>query len=231
MNDKIQALRRALDARTQDIAALGRSRELSLAFTSLQQGRMLLGNTIKLLGGSTPYPEASNPKSPRIEPPADVTTADYAPELPEDPVAAVKTVRERLESQVAGMELLRAALFPRHVGTLAESVFEAAYVQLLLAKNWLGMELSAIGSGARDKKKELEKPAAKVPKASRERKTEEAKNPEPNEEKKTEEKGSALDAGGVSKTDALRTEGAATEPAAKAFSGVPDSGGAFGGDN
>lgn len=149
--NNLKQIRRALDARAKDIAALGRTRELSLALTTCQQGRMLLGNALKLLGSSTPYPEASNPQSPRVEPPVDVTDADYAPNLPEDAIAAVKEVRRRFEQQILELDAARQKLWPRHVGTSAESVFEAAYVEILIAKSRLGMELSDRGA-ARDKK-------------------------------------------------------------------------------
>lgn len=147
----MQSIRRALDARTKDIAALGRSRELSLALTTCQQGRMLLGVTLRLMGASTPYPESDNPESPVVAPAADTCSPEYEPQLPENPIAAVKTVRDRLAHDIVILEKIHSEMWPRHVGRHGEHVFERGYTEILLAKNWLGMELSDRAQ-ARDKK-------------------------------------------------------------------------------
>jgi hypothetical protein len=142
--DPIQTLRVALHARTLDIQSLGKTRELSLALTTCQQARMLLGDMLRLTGHPTPYAEADNPASAEVAPTADVAPTPYEPGLPGDDIAAVKEVRRRLGEALDTMTALQRKLWARDYGSLAERVFERAYTELALSKNWLGMQLSRL---------------------------------------------------------------------------------------
>ncbi len=153
MNNKIQQIRVALDERSIDIAALGKSRELALALTTCQQGRMLLGVCLKLRGTATPYPHADDPKSPVISPRCDTAPADYHTGLTTDDVGATKEVRRRLGESIDALGELRRQIWARSYGHLDETVFDRAYCELVLAKNWLGMRLAEIAKAPTKAKK------------------------------------------------------------------------------
>lgn len=140
----LKNIRVTLHARTLDILLLGKSRELALALTSLQQGRLLLGEVLKVRGDSTPYPKADDPTSAEVAPAADVSPADYVPTLPEDEIASVEEVRRRLEGTIKELGAERRKIWPRDYGLLEEAVFDRALCELILAKNWLGMQLSEL---------------------------------------------------------------------------------------
>lgn len=79
MEQKIKQLRVKLDGLTQLTQALDphgvghatRTREISLAITSLELSKMWLGKVLKELGTANPYPESKNPETEKIEPAAD----------------------------------------------------------------------------------------------------------------------------------------------------------------
>ena len=144
MNDRLKEIRAALDARAIDIAALGKSRELALALTTCQQSRMLLGICLQQRGEVTPYPKADDPKSPEIAPPADAAPTDYAPQLPEGDVATVKEVRRRIGETIAALGDLRRHIWARDYGSIEEVVYDRAYCELVLARNWLGLQLAEL---------------------------------------------------------------------------------------
>lgn len=149
--NQITDLRTALDERVLDLARLQKSRETSLALTTLQQGRMLLGAVLKEFGNATPYPQADNPLSPEVAPAANVARVAYDPQLPENDIAAVKTVRSRLAGSITLVECLRPEIAQAcrdTLGDLALVSLDAARTELVLSKNWLGMELSRLALAA-----------------------------------------------------------------------------------
>lgn len=144
MTQKLVGFRMRLAFLLAATQALGRSREISLATTSLQSGRMLLGSVAELLGSPTPYPQADNPASREIRPTADMPPGEPEPDLPADPVAAVKTVRAWLEGLIVEAKAFRAAQWPRWYGRLEEVLFDRALGDLVLGKQWLGEQLAVI---------------------------------------------------------------------------------------
>jgi hypothetical protein len=71
MTEKIRSLRKNIDSKGQLIKSLAPSREVSLAYTSIQLCKMWLGRVLKELEAENPYPEGKNPYSHKIEPAAD----------------------------------------------------------------------------------------------------------------------------------------------------------------
>lgn len=124
---------------------IGPSREASLAVTSLQASRMMLGAVAQRLGSPNPYPQADNPASAEILPMADMPE-EAPPSLPEDPVAAVKVLRAQLEESIQDLMRLRTQLWPagRRYGNLEESLFDRALEDAILAKQWLGEQLAVL---------------------------------------------------------------------------------------
>jgi len=149
-----------------------KSREVSLAVTSLQAGRMLLGSVALAMGATNPYPQADNPASKEIAPSADVPPT--SPLLKEtDPIAAVKELRLLLDGDIKGLVALRRELWARHYGSIEEMLFDRALTELILAKQWLGEQLAVLAGHPLVKAPVKEplgsKPAAsvKVPKDSK----------------------------------------------------------------
>lgn len=123
--------------------ALGASRELSLAVTCLQSGRMLLGTVAQLLGSPNPYPQADNPASPVIHPVADTKEIAHVL-LPKDPIEAVKVARVNVQGLIDDMTAWRRVQWPRPYGTLEEALYDRALGDVILAKQWLGEQLAVI---------------------------------------------------------------------------------------
>lgn len=162
MSQKIINHRVALAALLAAFQEVGQSRELSLAITELQGGRMLLGTVAQRLGSANPYPQADNPASAEIAPSADLAPVSLWGTLgvPADLVVAVKTLRVRLQIEIDGLEAFRREQWPRSYGTLEEELFDAALVKLFLAKQWLGEQLAVIAGHPLVKRAERPKAAA-----------------------------------------------------------------------
>jgi hypothetical protein len=64
-------LRVGLDAQLQELKALPKSRERSLAITKLQEAIMWLGMDLKRLNEPNPYPNSYDPSNTKIAPTAD----------------------------------------------------------------------------------------------------------------------------------------------------------------
>lgn len=138
----IQEIRVSLHARTLDIEKLGvSSRERSLAITTCQQGRMLLGKVLQLLGGETPYPQSDNPGNSVVAPAVDTTVGEYDARLPKEEIPAVKEIRCRMQVPLDVIETVR-----EQIGGLAQATLDAAYTEISLAKNWLGMDLARLAA-------------------------------------------------------------------------------------
>lgn len=138
--------REALALRLADIQAIpARSRELSLAVTCAQSGRMLLGSALAELNVEpNPYPHADDPKSAVISPTAHLSLEPYASNLPEDVTAAVKTVRSRLEGDIRQVIAYRRERWPKSYGSVEELFYDHALVMLALSKQYLGEQLAVI---------------------------------------------------------------------------------------
>ncbi len=75
MIEQIKKIRIDIDAMINSTPYLRSSREVSLAHTNLQRGKMWLGKVLQTIGTPNPYPESSNPTNASIEPQAEHTAA------------------------------------------------------------------------------------------------------------------------------------------------------------
>lgn len=153
MSQKLISLRVELSKRLADAQAVGRSRELSLAVTSIQSARMLFGSVALILGSVNPYPEADKPASAVIHPSADLAV-DYVPPVPtpEGQVSMVKYLRVAVQLVINDAVAVRSELWARPyasaISITAEVLFDRALTELFLAKQWLGEQLAVIGGHA-----------------------------------------------------------------------------------
>ncbi|MFA6959932.1 MAG: hypothetical protein WC205_04175 [Opitutaceae bacterium] len=151
MSQKLISLRVELSKRLADAQVVGRSRELSLAVTSIQSARMLFGSVALILGSVNPYPEADKPASAVIHPSADLAV-DYVPVAVVDQLSSVKWLRVFLQVEIDAAVALRSELWARPyasaISITAEVLFDRAVQELFLAKQWLGEQLAVIAGHA-----------------------------------------------------------------------------------
>lgn len=149
MSQKLISLRVELSKRLADAQVVGRSRELSLAVTSIQSARMLFGSVALALGSTNPYPEADKPASAVIHPSADLAV-DYLPPVvsPLNQVGGVKGLRVDMQVAIDAAVALRSELWARPyasaISITAEVLFDRALVELFIAKQWLGEQLAVL---------------------------------------------------------------------------------------
>lgn len=144
--NKIRGIRVELDAIAQVISKdLGKSRELSLAYTAIQLSKMWLGITLKSLGNGNPYPESKNPISLVIEKTADTSEKEnYLPDMisnengehiPMNIIQKVKWVREKLEKiEEDDLKEIRFESQTKSADRATEYLIECSM--------WLGQQLS-----------------------------------------------------------------------------------------
>ena len=119
---------------------ISRSRETSLAFTKLQEGRMHVGNALFELGGVTPY-NSKDPKDKTIDPyykPEALVPMEVPVDWNEsDIIANLKILRREIEA-------VRKRLLVDNIIIWAMTYTGQAVVRLREAENWYGMELGRI---------------------------------------------------------------------------------------
>lgn len=148
MRDTIIVTRLVLSAIELTLEPRKDSRELSTAFTHLQEGSMWLGKVLGALG-TTAYPESSNPESKVIEKRADTVTEPHP--IPVGRIEGVKAIRQSLKDQIEGLKVTAMEL-TEDILHLEDDVDEGSVITYLfysvksleLAVMWLGMELNRI---------------------------------------------------------------------------------------
>ena len=100
----IREERLALDGLGQYIQTLIPSREVSLAFTACQLGKMWLGKVLQAMEVSNPYPESKNPNSLQVEKTADTYKVEdaWSSEDTKDftQIQKIKWIRQQLDKVV-----------------------------------------------------------------------------------------------------------------------------------
>ena len=131
------------------------SREISLAFTSLQRTKAHLGKVMGELGSQTPYVNSENPANSIIEPQADhvlVTLDDDFQKLFEEneeanqQIARVKLLRSKCQSIADKLSIIIDQLHfkDRPVAWKLDTHAKTAYVSICDSKMWFGWELDRI---------------------------------------------------------------------------------------
>src|SRR3990172_6831127 len=145
--EQIHALRRTIDILilTVDIV-IDASREVALAHTNLQRGKMWLGKVLQALGTPNPYPNSVDSANSVI----DVQTDNPGKTLEDeftgmgilgDQVKMVKELRNRIQMQVDEMKRMEAAGFAT---VEADRYWLQSRLAMEEAKMWLGWELDRI---------------------------------------------------------------------------------------
>ncbi len=138
--EMIKTIRTEIDSLAVLSSKLKASREISLAKTSFDSSKMMLGKVLQEMGINNPYPESKNPNSPVIEKTADTATIkNLNPEL--DHIGNVKAIRlfaDEVCNKISG------GLIGGDERTLSTLFAEAAFLDCSRGMMWLGMELGRI---------------------------------------------------------------------------------------
>jgi hypothetical protein len=146
MEKRTKAIRVEIDALATLTGTLDSSREIGLAKTSFENSKMMLGKVLQTIGTPNPYPNSKDPKSPVIEP-----TADVAGDLPYiddfDHVGKVKAIRQfadqvctKLENEIITFNMTR----PSPSKWKTTLFLQESWMECQKGMMWLGMELSRV---------------------------------------------------------------------------------------
>ena len=152
--DNIKDLRIKIDAlivKTQKNYFPETSREISLAYTNLQRGKMWLGKVLGELNTPSPYPQSDNPSDKTIEPQAEHNIeADGDESVEFDQIVRVKDVRRRIQVVVDKMKEFTLSPQPAIIfdkpdkGAFYSNYIMTAILAMEEAKMWYGWELDRI---------------------------------------------------------------------------------------
>jgi len=146
MEIRMKSIRVDIDELAMLSGALKPSREISLAKTSFENSKMMLGKVLQTIGTANPYPESKNPKSSVIEPTADVTNKlPYRIEL--DHIAQVKSIRQDAEAVCINLknEMITFGLTKLTPSKWETTLFlQESWMECQKGMMWLGMELGRI---------------------------------------------------------------------------------------
>lgn len=120
------------------------SREMSLAYTTLEESRMWLGNVLKEIGIRSPYEQASRDRRDGISNkiPDRSDSAPSSITVPADPIERLDVQRDILEKLSIDLKELYSnicSVFPNYPWAIVNA--EEAVKTICLAKNYLGLEL------------------------------------------------------------------------------------------
>jgi hypothetical protein len=147
LRKSVVAFRVEIDKYIKSFSAVQKSRETSLAYTSLQRSKMWLGKSLGQLGSESPYKTSENPDVPTIEAQTDQSEEVIVIDLSQyenKEVAILKEFRRLIQVTVNEME---------KPNPNQESVCQTKYFFYLCqsilaleeAKMWLGLELESVG--------------------------------------------------------------------------------------
>lgn len=169
----IKNMRVEIDARVRGVESLEGSREVSLARTALQEGKMFLGLALRQLGEATPYPKGEDTQTREVDPSVDVAAAGSV--VPgTDRVQAIKQLRAELAELLKTFDVGE-ALDPGAVHFKASRWMRESETALARARLWLGEALrveagkpeagvseAGVSAGSKAKEPEVGKPEARV---------------------------------------------------------------------
>lgn len=138
--ETIKSIRTEIDSLSKLSSKLKPSREISLAKTSFDSSKMMLGKVLEEMGTENPYPESKNPNSPIIEKTADTgSIQNLNTEL--DHIGNVKAIR-LFADEVCNK--IKGSFTVHDLRTLQYVYTEAAFLDCSRGMMWLGMELGRI---------------------------------------------------------------------------------------
>jgi len=151
--NEIKEMRLEIDGYFNLMGNLDRSREISIAITSAQNGKMWLGQTLKHMGNENPYPESKNPDNEKIEPTADsskgkaidVLAMENQPPYSElSHIQKIKLLRLKITAIAENFEKPNLKVGVSSVSELLQLSLVNAYTNILESNMWLGMELGRV---------------------------------------------------------------------------------------
>ncbi len=143
--EKIRSIRIQIDRIIQTNKKVDPSREVSLAFTSLQKGKMWLGKVLGEIGTPNPYKNSSDPTNKIIDPQAEVAEEDYHFQPEWEQVEKVKEMRSIIEIPLSRVELEWTKEINKLVPNRKLSLYlEQSMIALNEARMWYGWELDRI---------------------------------------------------------------------------------------
>lgn len=142
MENKLREIRVKLDLISKLTNTLGKSREISISYTSIQNSKLWLGKVLREMEIPNPYPESRNSTSKVIEPAADtageIHTVGYE-EL--DEIGKTKELRNLLKQVEETIYDIKDHELPTKLSH--EFKFQS-YIECMKAGMWLGMHLGVI---------------------------------------------------------------------------------------
>ena len=148
---KLTAQRVSLDMHKDAINRLPASRGKALAFTSLEKGRMYLGEVCRELGMEYPY-EATKTATTAEGIQDAVDTSDKAYSIDENEIVALNVIREKLDKETEQLLAVIESL-PSSKWTIGkfkiDCAISEAYRGLKEARMWLGIRLGEIKDNAK----------------------------------------------------------------------------------
>jgi hypothetical protein len=150
MESAIKSIRVELDRHFTTLGQMNPSREISIAITSTQNGKMWLGQVLKALGTANPYPDSKNASNTNIEKTADTFEGDVKKDLEGIAhIQQVKIMRSRLSD--AYKTILEIVESIPNTNNNNDAINNTVYQPLIKshdyiveANMWLGMELGRI---------------------------------------------------------------------------------------
>jgi hypothetical protein len=151
MEEQIKQIRVQLDKHFTTLQEMKPSREISIAITSTQNGKMWLGQVLKGLGADNPYPQSKNVLNTEIAPTSDVYEGDVRKVLEGvGHLQQVKLMRKRLtecyeELQSVKYELKKPSFNSENDNVVSiKLALNKSWEYIVEANMWLGMELGRI---------------------------------------------------------------------------------------
>lgn len=151
MEEEIKAIRVQLDNHFTTLGQMTPSREISIAITSTQNGKMWLGRVLKGLGAENPYPESKNVLNTDIAPTSDVFEGDVRKNLAGiGHLQQVKLMRKRLTDCYEELQSIKDEQNNSIINSENKNVksimlaIHKSWEYIVEANMWLGMELGRI---------------------------------------------------------------------------------------
>lgn len=140
-DQKLRQVRLEIDSLINTAKLLAPSREVSLAYTNLQRGKMWLGKALGAFGSPSPYVNSTDPSNKIIDAQAEHT--EHAHVFPADygHVEQIKQMRHTLASPISKTEEILVSVTP---SGLLQNYVTQSFLALEEAKMWYGCELDRI---------------------------------------------------------------------------------------
>jgi hypothetical protein len=154
MEEAVKKIRVEIDRYFTTLGQMQPSREISIAITCTQNGKMWLGQLLKALGTENPYPDSKNPINTNIAPTADTFDGDVKKDLEGiGHIQQVKIMRSRLSEGYKLIEEIQSKVKGGYNVEVENKEFELVLIALqksweyiVEANMWLGMELGRINN-------------------------------------------------------------------------------------